>query len=111
MLKQELHSIWKDKKFTLSIIVMMFIPILYSGMLLWAFWDPYSKLDKLPVALVNEDSGAVLDGEAIALGDELISKLIEEKQFGFFEVSSDEAKERLVDQDYYLLKQNIEFCK
>ncbi len=103
MLRQELRSIWKDKKFTLSIIVMVFMPILYSGMLLWAFWDPYSKLDELPVALVNEDSGAVLDGEAIALGDELISKLIEEKQFHFFEVSSEEAKERLVNQDYYLL--------
>ena len=103
MLKQELRSIWKDKKFTLSIIVMVFMPILYSGMLLWAFWDPYSKLDELPVALVNEDSGAVLDGEAIELGDELINKLLEEKQFNFFEVSSDEAKERLVNQDYYLL--------
>lgn len=103
MLKQELHSIWKDKKFTLSIIVMVFMPILYSGMLLWAFWDPYAKLDELPVALVNEDSGAVLDGEAIALGDELISELMEEEQFHFFEVSSEEAKKRLVNQDYYLL--------
>ena len=103
MLKQELRSIWKDKKFTLSIIVMMFIPILYSGMLLWAFWDPYSNLDELPVALVNEDSGAVLDGEAIALGKDLVNKLIDEKQFHFFEVSSEEAKKRLLDQDYYLL--------
>lgn len=103
MLKQELLSIWKDKKFTLSIIVMVFMPILYSGMLLWAFWDPYSKLDKLPVALVNEDSGAILDGEQIALGDELIKSLIQDKQFDFFEVSSEEAKERLLNQEYYLL--------
>ena len=103
MLRQELRSIWKDKKFTLSIIVMIFMPILYSGMLLWAFWDPYAKLDELPVALVNEDSGAVLDGDTIALGDELIKKLIDEKQFNFIEVSSEEANQRLLDNEYYLL--------
>ena len=103
MLKQELRSIWKDKKFTLSIIVMVFMPILYSGMLLWAFWDPYAKLDELPVALVNEDSGAVLDGETIALGDELVKKLLEEKQFNFFEVSNKEADKRLLNNEYYLL--------
>ena len=103
MLKQELLSIWKDKKFTLSIIVMIFMPLLYSGMLLWAFWDPYAKLEELPVALVNEDKGAVLDGEEIALGDELIQKLMDEKQFDFFVVTSEEAEKRLLNQDYYLL--------
>jgi putative membrane protein len=103
MLKQELLSIWKDKKFTLSIIVMVFMPILYAGMLLWAFWDPYEKLDELPVALVNEDRGAVLDGESIQLGEELVQQLIEDQQFKFFEVSSEEAEKRLNEQEYYIL--------
>lgn len=103
MLREELKSIWKDKKFTLSIIVMFFMPILYSGMLLWAFWDPYGSIEDLPVALVNEDEGAEMDGEQLALGKELVDKLIEEKQFDFFEVPADEANQRLENQEFYLL--------
>lgn len=103
MLKKEWLSIWKDKKLTLSIVVMFFMPVLYSGMLLWAFWDPYHHLENLPVALVNEDTGAVLEGEEIALGNELISNLLDEKVFNFIEADAKDAEKRLMNQDYYLL--------
>jgi len=33
---------------------LVFIPLLYSGMYLWSFWDPYGRLKRVPVALVNE---------------------------------------------------------
>ncbi len=75
MLKKEWLSIWKDKKLTLSIIVMFFMPLLYAGMLLYAFWDPYDRLDQLPVAIVNDDQGAVLDGESLQLGEDLMEEL------------------------------------
>ena len=77
MIKKEWQSIWKDKKLTLSIAVMFFMPVLYSGMLLWACWDPYHHIDDFPVALVNEDQGAVLDGAQLALGDEMIKGLLD----------------------------------
>nr|WP_262372687.1 hypothetical protein [Sutcliffiella horikoshii] len=53
---------WKElltnKKFLIPVIAVLLIPLLYSGMFLWAFWDPYEKLDELPVAVVNMDEGA-----------------------------------------------------
>ena len=101
MIKKEWQSIWKDKKLALSIAVMFFMPVLYSGMLLWAFWDPYHHIDDLPVALVNEDQGAVLDGEKLALGDELIKNLLDEKVFNFIEADPADAEKRLLQQDYY----------
>lgn len=103
MLKKEWQSIWKDKKLTLSIIVMFFMPILYAGMLLYAFWDPYNRLDELPVAIVNEDKGAQLDSESLQLGDELIKELLNNKELNFIEVDAENANEGLLNEDYYLL--------
>jgi hypothetical protein len=38
-----------------AVIAIMLVPLLYGALSLWAFWDPYGKLDQMPVALVNED--------------------------------------------------------
>lgn len=57
LLKEELFAIFKNKKILIPIIAVMFVPVMYAGMFLWAFWDPYDKLTELPVAVVNEDVG------------------------------------------------------
>lgn len=103
MLKQEWLSLWKDKKLTLSIVVMFIMPLLYSGMLLWAFWDPYGQLDDLPVALVNNDTGAEIEGESLALGDELIKNLKDNATFKFIETTSEEAQVMLKNQEAYIV--------
>ncbi len=84
-------------------IAILFIPVLYSGMFLWAFWDPYANLKNMPVAIVNEDKGAELDGEEMALGDALTDKLIDSEQFKFIEVDAENAEQQLEEQDYYIL--------
>lgn len=103
LLKEELFTIFKNKKILIPIIAVMFVPVLYAGMFLWAFWDPYDKLDELPVAVVNGDSGATLDGERLLLGDELVSKLKGSKQFAFEFVDKKEAYKKLKDQNYYMV--------
>ncbi len=81
----------------------MFIPVLYAGMFLWAFWDPYGKMDKLPVAIVNSDTGATMDGEQLKLGDDLVNKLKKSKDFGYKVVSKQEGYNQLKNQKYYML--------
>ncbi|SOC23348.1 putative membrane protein [Ureibacillus xyleni] len=103
MLKAEWLKIFKTRKMLIPIIAILFIPVLYSGMFLWAFWDPYSHLDSIPVAIVNEDKGAVLEGEELTLGDTLTENLIDGKQFEFHVVDPDEAETQLREQDYYML--------
>ena len=71
LFKREWSALFKDKKMLISVIGILFIPIMYSGMLIWANWNPYSHLDTLPVAIVNNDVGAELDGEKLQLGNEL----------------------------------------
>ena len=41
----------------LIVIGVIIIPLMYSFFYLKAFWDPYSNLTGIPVALVNEDKG------------------------------------------------------
>ncbi|MGE7667763.1 YhgE/Pip family protein [Ureibacillus composti] len=105
MLKQEWLSILKDKKYFASIAVMFIIPLLYSGMLLWAFWDPYGQLEELPVALVNNDKGANFDGESLHLGDELVKNLEDSAKFDFKQVTEKEANKMLTNKDAYIVIQ------
>ncbi|MFJ7728051.1 YhgE/Pip family protein [Neobacillus sp. NPDC097160] len=103
LLKEELLTILKNKKVLIPIIAVMFVPVLYAGMFLWAFWDPYDKLDELPVAVVNDDAGATLDGDHLKLGDDLVSKLKKSKDFGFKFVDKNEGYKKLKDQKYYMV--------
>ncbi|MDF2540219.1 MAG: yhgE [Herbinix sp.] len=51
------------KKLIIRIVVVaaiIIIPLLYSYFYLGAFWDPYSRLKSLPVAVVNNDIGAMI---------------------------------------------------
>jgi putative membrane protein len=103
MFKGELLSIIKNRKILIPIIAVMFVPVLYAGMFLWAFWDPYDKLDELPVAVVNNDAGTSMDGNQLHLGDDLAKKLKKSKQFDFHLVTKKEAYKELEDQKYYMV--------
>ena len=38
-------------------ILLILVPLLYGALYLWSNWDPYGRLDKVPVAVVNSDTG------------------------------------------------------
>ncbi|MET1013553.1 MAG: YhgE/Pip domain-containing protein [Paenisporosarcina sp.] len=103
MIKQEFLNILKNRKLLIPILAVLLIPVLYAGMFLWAFWDPYEQLSDLPVAIVNEDLGAVLDGEQLSIGKDVTKKLVESEQFHFVEVSKKQGKEALENQEFYMV--------
>ncbi|MBJ7986675.1 YhgE/Pip family protein [Bacillus cereus] len=103
LLSKEFAEIIKSKKILIPIIAVLFVPILYAGMFLWAFWDPYEQLDDLPVAVVNLDKGAELDGKPIEVGKGLVDNLKDNKSFKWEFVSEKEAKEGLEGRKYYML--------
>ncbi|WHY78915.1 YhgE/Pip domain-containing protein [Neobacillus sp. WH10] len=102
LLKEELLTIFKNKKVLIPIIAVLFVPVLYAGMFLWAFWDPYDKLNELPVAVINNDEGATLDGINLKIGDDLVSNLKESKDFDYVFVDKNEGYKELKDQKYYM---------
>ncbi|MEH7120015.1 YhgE/Pip domain-containing protein [Neobacillus vireti] len=100
--KSEFWKILRTRKLLIAIIGVMTIPVLYSGTYLWAFWDPYAHLDRMPVAIVNNDQGAVYDGERLTIGKDLVENLKEKNSFNWKFVSASQAKKGLEHQDYYL---------
>lgn len=85
----------------LALITIIVLPLLYGAMYLWAFWNPFAAIDKIPVALVNEDTGAVVSGEQLHAGDEVTRALVESGQLDLHQVSESEAVKGVSDGTYY----------
>ncbi|MET8511065.1 YhgE/Pip domain-containing protein [Streptomyces sp. NPDC005077] len=85
-----------------ALVALLLLPLLYGALYLWSFWDPYSRLDKIPVALVNNDKGAIAAGKRIEAGDEITGELLDSKIFEWHEVSSAQADRGVEDGTYYL---------
>lgn len=98
---KDIKDIFTNRFIRVSIIAIIVVPLLYSLLYLDAFWDPYGKLDKMPVAFVNLDKGAVNDGKEVNYGDELVDKLKEDNQFRWNFVSREEATTGLNGDKYY----------
>ncbi len=100
--RDELALLWSHRRVRAATAVVVLVPLLYGALYLWAFWDPYSQLDKLPVALVNEDRPVVHDGETVSAGADLVDTLLEDGTLGWEQVSADAARSGLADGTYYL---------
>jgi putative membrane protein len=101
-LKNELLGILHNRKLLIAVIGVMTVPLLYSGTYLWAFWDPYGHLDRLPVAVVNNDQGAVYNGSKLEIGKDLVKELKKKESFQWKFVSEKEADKGLKNQNYYI---------
>ncbi|GGZ31581.1 YhgE/Pip family protein [Streptomyces poonensis] len=81
---------------------LLLLPLLYGALYLWSFWDPYGRLDRVPVALVNDDKGTTADGERLTAGDDIAERLRDSDVFDWHEVSAEEARAGVEDGTYYL---------
>ena len=98
----ELRRFGRGKLPRAALVALLLLPLLYGALYLWSFWDPYGRLDRIPVALVNDDKGATADGKRIAAGDTITEGLRDSDVFDWHEVSSAEAREGVEDGTYYL---------
>lgn len=98
----ELRRFGRGKLPRAAIVAVVLLPLLYGALYLWSFWDPYARLDRVPVALVNEDKGATEDGKRIAVGAEIADGLHDSKVFAWHEVSAAQARDGVASGAYYL---------
>ncbi|WP_017570704.1 YhgE/Pip domain-containing protein [Nocardiopsis halotolerans] len=85
-----------------ALAALLLIPLLYSGMYLWSFWDPFGRMERLPVALVNEDEPVEVDGRTIDAGGELTDTLLERGDLDWRLVDAEEAARGVADGTYYV---------
>ncbi|MGW2713053.1 YhgE/Pip family protein [Streptomyces sp. NPDC001356] len=85
-----------------ALVALLVLPLLYGALYLWSFWDPYGRLDRIPVALVNDDKGATAGGKRITAGDDIVDGLRDSRTFEWHEVSDAQARAGVEDGTYYL---------
>ncbi|MGD9619662.1 MAG: YhgE/Pip family protein [Mycolicibacterium sp.] len=85
----------------IALLTVILMPLLYGAMYLWAFWDPFGHVNKVPVALVNLDTGTQSDGKDIRAGDQVAKALVDSRELDLHEVSSTEAADGLAHGRYY----------
>ncbi|MFG2118542.1 YhgE/Pip family protein [Streptomyces sp. NPDC048710] len=98
----ELRRFGRGKLPRAALVALLVLPLLYGALYLWSFWDPYGRLDRIPVALVNDDKGATAGGKKITAGDDIVAGLRDSKTFAWHEVSDAEARKGVEDGTYYL---------
>jgi yhgE/pip C-terminal domain len=91
MVRAEWQHLCKNKILLLSMAVISFIPIMYSGFFLGSIWDPYGQVKNLPVAFVNEDKGAQLNGQTVNIGQSVEQKLKSNHDLGWEFVNKQQA--------------------
>ncbi|MFE0516335.1 YhgE/Pip family protein [Streptomyces sp. NPDC058964] len=85
-----------------ALVALLVLPLLYGALYLWSFWDPYGRLDRIPVALVNDDRGTTAGGRRITAGDDIVDGLRDSDTFEWHEVSAAQARRGVEDGTYYL---------
>lgn len=101
VIKDDLRFLLKNKIKLIGIIVVCFIPILYSCLYLYAFWNPYGKLDKLPIAVVNMDKGSVKDNKQVNYGNDIIDSLKDNTTLNWVFTDYDDADSGVYKDKYY----------
>ena len=101
MLQAEWKHLFNNKILLISMAVISFIPILYSGFFLGSIWDPYGQTKNLPVAFVNEDKGANLNGKSLNVGESVEKKLKDNHDLGWEFVSKQQADEGVNSGHFY----------
>lgn len=101
MLQAEWKHLFNNKILLISMAVISFIPILYSGFFLGSIWDPYGQTKNLPVAFVNEDKGASLNGKSLNIGESVEKKLKDNHDLGWEFVSKQQADEGVNSGHFY----------
>ncbi|MFD2419627.1 YhgE/Pip family protein [Amycolatopsis pigmentata] len=80
----------------LAVAALVLVPLLYASFYLYANYDPYARLSKLPAALVTQDTGA--DGRNV--GREVADTVAKSGSFEWHQVTAGEAQQGVRDGKY-----------
>ena len=100
-MKQEIKRILKSKMLLATFVAVVILPLIYGGLYLWSFWDPYGKMENLPVAIVNEDVCQKKDKDLKCFGNDLVNDLKTDTSMKWVFTSKDDAESGLQSKKYY----------
>ena len=100
-MKLEIKDILANRLKLITLAAIIILPLIYGALYLWAFWDPYAKINQVPVAIVNQDQCAKRDQETVCVGDELVEELKKNAAMDWHFVIAQDAQIGLNNLSYY----------
>ncbi len=100
---EELKTLIKNPKLMITMIGVALVPALYNLSFLGSMWDPYGRVNDLPIAVVNHDKPAKMADESLTIGDDMVDKMSKSKDLEYHFVSAKQAQEGLKEGDYYMV--------
>lgn len=99
----EIKRFGRSRMTRAAIVILMLLPLVYGALYLWAFWNPFGNVNKMPVALVNSDRGAVVSGKQVNAGDEIVKSLIADGGLDWHVVNTEQARNGVEHGEYYFM--------
>ena len=96
----ELRRITAGRLPRIAVLALIIVPTLYGGLYVYANHDPYAATDRVPAALVVEDTGAIVDGERTDVGREVADDLEKRQDLAWHRVSPARAEAGVRDGRY-----------
>ncbi|WP_305091900.1 YhgE/Pip domain-containing protein [Prescottella sp. R16] len=81
--------------------LLVIAPLAIAGFYMWALWNPGDTVNRLPVAIVNADTGADVDGTRIVAGDDVVAALVDSGDVDWKVVTAQQARDGVDDGRYY----------
>ncbi len=97
----DLKSIRTNWVSAIIISGLIILPSLYAWLNIAASWNPYGHTNQIPVGIVNEDTGATVQGKTFNAGNELISQLQNNHDMDWQFTNRQKAIEQLNNGDYF----------
>jgi putative membrane protein len=99
----EIKRFGRSRMTRAAIVVLTLLPLVYGALYLWAYWDPFGHVNKMPVALVNSDRGALVSGQHINAGSEIAKSLTADRSLDWHVVNPEEARGGVEHGKYYFM--------
>ncbi|HHJ9846357.1 TPA: YhgE/Pip family protein, partial [Streptococcus pyogenes] len=87
----------------ITMIGVALVPALYNLSFLGSMWDPYGRVNDLPIAVVNHDKPAKRADKSLTIGNDMVDKMSKSKDLEYHFVSAKQAQEGLKEGDYYMV--------
>ncbi|VHK62849.1 phage infection protein [Streptococcus pyogenes] len=100
---EELKTLIKNPKLMITMIGVALVPALYNLSFLGSMWDPYGRVNDLPIAVVNHDKPAKRADQSLTIGNDMVDKMSTSKDLEYHFVSAKQAQEGLKEGDYYMV--------
>jgi putative membrane protein len=99
----EIKRFGRSRMTRVAIVLLMLLPLVYGTLYLWAFWDPFGNVTRMPVALVNSDRGAVVLGQQVNAGAGIAKSLAADDGLDWHVVDSAQARGGVERGEYYFM--------